>query len=211
MSMHPTSLLAAFVLMTTSVAACAQTPAAAPTLPQSAPAQSPQPPQPPEAPPPKPAAASPGAPATPAKADPLAALDWLAGCWAGEVNLRAFTEQWTRPAAGMMLGLGHTVMGGRTLSYEFMRIETRADGTIAYVAKPTDKPEEAFVYQGTRDDRGATRHVFSNPARDFPTEIDYTRTPGGELFASVRGKVNGTDHQVIYPFHRVDCATGKPL
>ena len=126
-------------------------------------------------------------------------------------NLRAFTEQWTRPAAGMMLGLGHTVMGGRTLSYEFMRIEIRADGTIAYVAKPTDKPEEAFVYQGTRDDRGATRHVFSNPARDFPTEIDYTRTPGGELFASVRGKVNGTDHQVIYPFHRVDCATGKPL
>jgi hypothetical protein len=103
-------------------------------------------------------------------------------------------------------------MGGRTLSFEFMRIEARGDGSIAYVAKPTDKPEEAFVYQGAKDDHGATRYVFANPARDFPTEIAYARTPAGELFAYVIGKVNGVDRQVIYPFRRVDCpaATSPP-
>jgi hypothetical protein len=102
-------------------------------------------------------------------------------------------------------------MGGRTLSFEFMRIEARNDGSIAYVARPTDKPEEAFVYQGAKDDHGATRYVFANPARDFPTEIAYAHTPADELFAYVIGKVNGVDHQVIYPFRRVACpAPGTP-
>lgn len=153
--------------------------------------------------PPSAAAPSPGTP-TPSS-DPLAALGWLAGCWAGDVNQRAYTEQWTKPAAGMMLGLGHTVMAGRTLSFEFMRIEARADGSIAYIAKPTDKPEEAFVYQGAKDDHGATRYAFANPARDFPTEIAYAHTPLDELFAYVVGKVDGKDRQVIYPFRRVNC------
>jgi hypothetical protein len=158
-----------------------------------------------------------GAPALPAstagasRADPLAALSWLHGCWAGNVNQRDFTEQWTAPAAGMMLGLGHTVMNGKTLSFEFMRIEARADGTIAYVAEPTDKPEEGFVYQGPTDDRGMTSYTFSNAARDFPSQIIYQRSPGGELFAYVKGKINGADRQVVYPFHQVDCVSGKVL
>jgi hypothetical protein len=142
--------------------------------------------------------------------DPLAALAWLHGCWAGEVNLRKFTEQWTAPAAGMMLGLGHTVMNGKTLSYEFMRIEVRPDGKVAYIAKPTDKAEEGFVFEGTTDDRGVIGHVFSNPAREFPQQIIYSHTPGDELFAYVKGKINGADRQVIYPFRRVDCVSGKP-
>lgn len=146
-----------------------------------------------------------------AGADPLAALSWLHGCWAGKVNQRSFTEQWTAPAAGMMLGLGHTVMGGKTLSFEFMRIETREDGNIVYIAKPTDKAAEGFVYQGTKDDRGMTGYVFSNPSRDFPSEIIYQRSPGGELYAYVKGKINGADRQVIYPFRPVDCASGKAL
>lgn len=158
-----------------------------------------------------PAADSAGAAAPAASVDPLAALSWLHGCWAGEVNQRRFTEQWTAPAAGMMLGLGHTVMGGKTLSFEFMRIETREDGKIVYVAKPTDKAAEGFVYQGTKDDRGMTGYVFSNPSRDFPSEIIYQRSPGGELYAYVKGKINGADRQVIYPFHAVDCASGKSL
>ncbi|MEO6748036.1 MAG: DUF6265 family protein [Casimicrobiaceae bacterium] len=142
---------------------------------------------------------------------PVADLAWLHGCWAGSVNMRNFTEQWTAPAAGMMLGLGHTVMSGKTLSFEFMRIETRPDGKIAYIAKPTDKPEEGFVYEGTQTDRGMISYIFSSPAHDFPAQIIYQHSPGDELFAYVKGKINGEDHQVIYPFHHVDCASGKVL
>jgi uncharacterized protein DUF6265 len=203
-SLRPALHLARAILFAAScaaTAACAQAPAA------------PEP----TAPAPLPATPAPTAPATPAlpvtspaaAADPLAALAWLHGCWAGNVNMRNFTEQWTAPAAGMMLGLGHTVMNGKTLSFEFMRIETRPDGKIAYVAKPTDKVEEGFVYEGTRDDRGMTGYVFSNPARDFPSQIIYQRSPRGELYAYVKGKINGADREVIYPFHAVDCASGK--
>ncbi len=150
-------------------------------------------------------------PAAPAGADPLAALAWLHGCWSGDVNKRDFTEQWTTPAAGMMLGLGHTVMGGKTVSFEFMRIEAGPDGKITYIAKPTDKAEEGFVYQGTSQDRDLTNYTFSNPAREFPAQIIYSRTPGGNLFAHVKGKIGGADREVIYPFHPADCASGKRL
>lgn len=196
-------------------AACAQSPTARePAAPSPAPAAASAPSAAPRTPAPGAAAAAP-APAAPTPTvtatGPLAALSWLRGCWAGKVNQRAYTEQWTAPAAGLMLGLGHTVMNGKTESYEFMRIETRPDGRIAYVLKATDKVEEGFVYQGTRDDRGMTGYVFSNPARDFPSEIIYQRSPSGELFAYVKGKINGADRQVIYPFHQVDCVSGKAL
>jgi hypothetical protein len=203
--------------------ASAQTPAAPAAAPAPPAAGAALPPPDSSPSPASPGAAAPGAASAAAKsaesvitppvitagADPLAALAWLRGCWAGEVNLRKFTEQWTTPAAGMMLGLGHTVMSDKTLSYEFMRIEARPDGKIAYVAKPTDKAEEGFVFVGTTDDRGVIGYVFSNPARDFPQQIIYSHTPGNELFAYVKGKINGVDRQVIYPFHHVDCVSGK--
>jgi uncharacterized protein DUF6265 len=159
----------------------------------------------------KPAESAITPPVVSAGADSLAVLTWLRGCWAGDVNQRKFTEQWTAPAAGMMLGLGHTVMNGKTLSYEFMRIETRPDGKIAYVARPTDKAEEGFVFEGTTDDSGVIGYVFSNPTRDFPQQIIYRHTPGDELFAYVKGKINGADRQVIYPYRHVDCVSGKQL
>lgn len=191
--------------------ACAQSSPATPqAAPPSAAAAMPSTPPPTYAPP---KVTSPAAAAHDASAatDPLAAMAWLRGCWSGKVNQREYTEQWTSPAAGMMLGLGHTVMNGKTLSYEFMRIVARADGKIAYVLKPTDKPDDGFVYAGTRDDRGMTGYVFGDSSRDFPAQIIYQRTPGGELFAYVKGKINGADREVIYPFHHVDCMTGKLL
>jgi Domain of unknown function (DUF6265) len=160
--------------------------------------------------PPAPAAATqPAAPAQPAGPPSLADLAWLSGCWSGAANQREFTEQWTRAAGGMMLGLGHTVMAGSTLEYEFLRIATLPDGRIVYLTQLTDKPEDGFVYQGVRDDHGETSFVFANAQRDFPAEIAYTHTKADELFAFVRGKINGESREVIYPFHRADCPSGK--
>ncbi len=141
----------------------------------------------------------------------LASLAWLQGCWAGKVNQREFTEQWTRPAGGMMLGLGQTVIDGRTSSFEFMRIELTAEGKVQYVARPAGKADEAFVFQGIRDDSGYKGHVFADPAREFPSEIMYTPTSDNQLFVYVKGKVGGEERSVVYPFRRLDCVTGKPL
>ncbi len=68
----------------------------------------------------------------------LSDLAWLAGCWemrAPAKNL-LITEQWMKPAGGMMIGAGRTVKSGKAVDYEFLRIVEDANG-IFYVAKPT--------------------------------------------------------------------------
>ena len=166
---------------------------------------------PPSAPAAPPAAAGAPAAAAPAAAGPLSELAWLRGCWQGKVNQREFTEQWTAPAAGMMLGLGHTVLGGKTASHEFMRIEAQPDGKIVYVANPLGRAEDRFVYTGTTKDQDTDLFTFANAQNAFPAKIIYRRTAGGMMFAQLEGKVDGNDRQVIYPFRPVDCLSGKTL
>ncbi len=43
----------------------------------------------------------------------------------------------------MLVGMSRTVAAGRTTSFEFMRIEARADG-IYYVAQPGGRPPVDF-------------------------------------------------------------------
>jgi hypothetical protein len=161
------------------------------------------------------------APATPPAAAPtppasgpdaLADFAWLDGCWVGNVNQRDFREQWMPPRGGLALGVSQMVMGGKTTSYEYLRIESRPDG-IYYVAVPSDGKEESFRYQGvttdTSNDRNDRLYTFENPALEFPRRIIYRHAPGGWIYAQVEGKVGGADRQVIYPMRKVDCATGK--
>ncbi|HYQ99465.1 MAG TPA: DUF6265 family protein, partial [Casimicrobiaceae bacterium] len=75
-------------------------------------------------------------PAAPA-ADPLAEFAWLDGCWKGSVNQRDFREHWMAPQGGMLLGVSQVVMAGKTVGYEYLKIETRPDG-VYYVAVPSD-------------------------------------------------------------------------
>jgi len=161
-------------------------------------------------------AGSAGAQSTPppdpkAAADPLASLAWLEGCWRGSVNQREFREHWMPLRGGMLLGIGQTVMAGKTQDYEYLRLEVRPDG-VFYVAVPSGKKEEAFRLSGRTVDKSADRNdeifTFENPAQEFPQRIIYRRASGGWLYAQVEGKVNGADRQVIYPMRRIDCATG---
>ena len=146
-----------------------------------------------------------------AAADPLASLAWLEGCWRGSVNQREFREHWMPLRGGMLLGIGQTVMAGKTQDYEYLRLEVRPDG-VFYVAVPSGKKEEAFRLSGKTVDKSADRNdeifTFENPALEFPQRIIYRRASGGWLYAQVEGKVNGADRQVIYPMRRIDCATG---
>jgi len=155
-----------------------------------------------------PPAAPPAAPA--AAADPLAEFDWLGGCWRGSVNQRDFREHWMPPQGGMLLGVSQVVMAGKTVGYEYLKIETRPDG-VYYVNVPSEGKETAFRYAGmtidTAGDRGDRLYAFENPALEFPRRIVYRHATGGWLYAEVDGKVNGADRQVIYPMRHVDCAT----
>lgn len=146
--------------------------------------------------------------------DPLAPLAWLDGCWRGSVNERDFREQWMPLRGGYLLGVSQTVMGGKSLDYEYLRIESRPDG-IYYVALQSGGKENAYKFAGktvdTTNDRNDEIFTFENKALEFPRRIIYRRGTGGWLYAQVEGMVNGAEREVIYPMRRIDCGSGAIL
>jgi hypothetical protein len=149
------------------------------------------------------------APMTPTEATiaDVGALSWLDGCWAGTVNQRDFREQWSPLRGGVLLGAGATVFQGKLQSYEYLRIEARPDG-VYYVAIPSGKKEDAFKLVSITTADQHTIFTFANPDHEFPQRIIYRRATEGWLYATIEGKLNGEDRQVIYPMRRIGCETG---
>ena len=79
-----------------------------------------------------------------------------------------------------MMGVSRTVASDKTVEFEYLRIEQRADA-IYYVAHPKARcPGTDFKL--TR--ASATEAVFENPQHDFPKRIIYRKTDDG-LTASI--------------------------
>jgi len=113
----------------------------------------------------------------------LADISWLSGAWQSDPNAKRQTEEhWTTAAGASMLGMSRTVAGEKTVEFEYLRIEQRADG-IYYVAHPKARCP-ATDFKLTR--ASATEVVFKNPQHDFPKRIIY-RKNGDELTASIDG------------------------
>ena len=119
-------------------------------------------------------------PQTPTIAD----IAWISGDWQTEPGgKRQIEEHWTNVAGASMLGMSRTVAGDKTIEFEYLRIEQRADG-IYYVAHPKARcPGTDFKL--TR--ASATEAVFENPQHDFPKRIIYRKTGDNSLSASIDG------------------------
>ncbi len=115
---------------------------------------------------------------TPALAD----VAWIAGDWqTASGGRRQIEEHWTKPAGGSMMGVSRTVAGDRTVEFEYLRIEQRADG-IYYVAHPKARcPGTDFKLTRV----SATEAVFENPQHDFPKRIIYRKSADDSLTASI--------------------------
>jgi len=150
------------------------------------------------------------APAQPGAPSPLEAFAWLAGCWEGKVNQREFREEWLPLKGDIMVGASQTAMLGKTQTYEYLRIEPRADG-IYYLPSPSGRKESAFKLTGKKVDGEDEIFTFENTSGEFPQRILYRHAAKGWLFAHVGGQVNGETKEVIYPFQRVDCQSGEFL
>jgi hypothetical protein len=114
----------------------------------------------------------------------LADISWIAGDWQTAPGGRAQIEEHCTQAAGAtMMGMGRTVAGEKTVEFEYLRIEQRADG-IYYVAHPKARcPGTDFKL--TR--ASTTEAVFENPQHDFPKRIIYRKTADDALTASIDG------------------------
>jgi len=112
----------------------------------------------------------------------LADISWMSGHWqTAPGGKRQIEEHWTQAAGASMVGMGRTVAGEKTVEFEYLRIEQRADG-IYYVAHPKAQcPGTDFKL--TR--ASATEAVFENPRHDFPKRIIYRKTGDNTLTTTV--------------------------
>lgn len=108
---------------------------------------------------------------------------WIGGDWQTAPGSKQIEERWTKVAGGTMMGVSRTVAGDKTVEFEFLRIEQRADG-IYYVAQPKGRcPGTDFKLTKA----SATEAVFENPQHDFPKRIIYRKTADDSLTASIDG------------------------
>jgi hypothetical protein len=125
------------------------------------------------------AAQSPGKPS-------ISELAWLAGSWVGESRGIRMEEHWTAPAGNSMVGMHRDVGKGRTMLFEFLRIEQQGD-QIVYLSMPNGRsPATPFALK----ELSGTRVVFENPKHDFPQRIIYWKD-GADLRARIEGTENG--------------------
>jgi hypothetical protein len=159
-------------------------------------------------------AVAPPAAAAPAATLSLGELAWLEGCWKGQVNKRDFREQWLPQRGNLMLGISQTWMADKTLGYEYLRLEPRADGVV-YGIVPSEGKEEIFRFADRNTERAGDvdyeLFVFERAVPDFPQRIVYRRGSEGWLYAELTGKVEAAERKVIYPMHRIDCGTGASI
>lgn len=116
----------------------------------------------------------------------IADLSWMAGSWVGESGGIQMEEHWTAPKGNSMVGLHRDVGKGRTLLFEFLRIEQQGD-QIVYLSMPNGRsPATPFPLKEV----SGTRVVFENPDHDFPQRIIYWKD-GSDLRARIEGSQNG--------------------
>lgn len=133
----------------------------------------------------------------PAAADGLEALSFLAGAWSGESGDLRMEEVWTAPAGGTLLGLHRDVARGRTVSWEFLRIDEK-DGAITYWASPRGAAPTPFRLV----ESGANRAVFENQEHDFPQRILYWLDAEGRLRARIEGPADGKEKAMEWVWTR---------
>jgi len=113
-------------------------------------------------------------------------LAWMAGSWSGESRGIQMEEHWTAPKGNSMVGLHRDVGKGRTMLFEFLRIEQQGD-RIVYLSMPNGRsPATPFPLK----EMSGTRVVFENPQHVFPQRIIYWKD-GNDLRARIEGTMNG--------------------
>jgi uncharacterized protein DUF6265 len=128
----------------------------------------------------------------------LTAFEWLAGVWEMNRDGRLVEEHWSTPSANALIGMSRTVKDGRTIEFEFLRIEKRGDDCF-YVPQPNGRPPVAFKLVSS----SGGRFVFENTSgEDRVNRIEYRRVSGDVLEARVEGAQNGKPFVLEYRYTR---------
>jgi len=132
------------------------------------------------------------------------AFGWLNGYWCSGSGERLVEEYWlpVERDPAMLLGLSRTVKDGKTVNFEFLRIQHDGGGTN-YLAQPQGVPPISFRLTAAGDNWAR----FENPQHDFPKRVEYRRTANG-LHAEIAGPGEGGKELVI-PFDYQPCEVSR--
>ena len=138
---------------------------------------------------------------TPAQEKPsLQTVAWLRGCWQGRQANAVIEEIWSSTAGGSMLGLGRTVSGNRTVSFEFMQFRIE-NGSLVFLPQPQGGTRVSFPLK----DSYAEKVTFENLKHDFPQRVIYERKGKALMWASIEGTQNGKPAREEFVMHKVRC------
>lgn len=114
-------------------------------------------------------------------------LEFLSGCWRGEVGRDGsrIIEQYSDTDGETLLGQLKTVNGSETVFFEFLEISTDEDGVWLQPYPNGVQAPVRFRLVELEPDKAS----FDNPEHDFPRRITYRLLPGGELLTRVAGVV----------------------
>jgi hypothetical protein len=119
----------------------------------------------------------------PAKIDSLA---WLAGKWSGPMWGGEFIATYNAPAGGKLLSFSELRKQGKAVFYEFEVFEATGDGLV-FTPYPGGQRKETFKLTTSE----ASKAVFENPDKDFPTRIEYHRRENDRLVITLSGGEEG--------------------
>jgi hypothetical protein len=139
-----------------------------------------------------------------AKAQTLADLAWLKGCWRTQDEGPVVTEVWLAPPMPALLGYSYTIREGQVQGWEQTRIEI-IDGAPHFIAVPNGGPPVRFRLRDMAihvDEPAAEAAIFENPQHDYPQIVQYRRI-GNQLIATI-AKLDGSD-AFTFTYRRIRC------
>jgi hypothetical protein len=120
----------------------------------------------------------PAPPNTEALDDPggtLGQLGFMTGCWEGtfqaERGSGIIEEYYTSPSDNLMLGTTRYILEGRTVMWEFSKLE-ESEGEVVLTPFPRGRPSE---HDFRMTSLGEEEVLFEAPEHDFPRRISYRR------------------------------------
>lgn len=109
----------------------------------------------------------------------LEQMFWLEGKWTGKLDSQEFVEDW-KIMNGQLVGKGYLMSTTHdTISSEDLFINCNNNGTIDYMASPTEDYYVNFV--STEAGPNENYWSFENPENSFPKKIKYQRISANEL------------------------------
>jgi Domain of unknown function (DUF6265) len=126
----------------------------------------------------------------------------MVGCWTGHVGNDEVHERWTVGDPTTLLGVSHTLSGGRLSAFEFLRVVVKG-GAVVYVAQPGGLPSTEFAAAAS----AANEMTFENPAHDFPKRVGYRLVDAAHLTAWIDGGPSSTQ-RMEFAMERTSCEPG---